>query len=465
MSEADPESPDDDLERSPISEVDLGSPGEELGTGGQATVHALTEARSHQVLKLYKPDVAVDVASLDASIAWRDALSEDDRRFLDERSCWPVARVTAEDEEERTVGVVLNRLPEHFTVTLRSGRVRPRELQFLFLVERTRKLGVDVPEPPGRVAVLAELAKLLAFFDRNDIVHGDLSMKNVLWLATGPEGPTGAEGSDGEAGNAPGVYLLDCDGARVGNQPPPLPIVTTRGWTDPRLITGQIDAPDAQSEIYALALSFYRCYYGHVGDLDEDTVSVRIPTFPPADPQLLQMLAASLAIRRDRPPISEWLEALTRLGADLDNPESDLGRQYQAGPGFAPEPLAHPQPGPISEPAEASQPPMHHADTSVEPDRPPAANIGVGPSAAGGQPPSDRSTGIVWQSPAPDRSPAHSPPPQPLTHPQPQSQPQSQSRSQAPSTSSAARIVLASSIGLLIGSIVALIVVFLVVSR
>ena len=292
-----------------VKQLDLG---DELGRGGQAVVVALSGDRDDEVFKRYLPRITVDSDALDALIVWRHGLRDEDREFLDERACWPSQRVV---DGDTTVGVVIRRAPVRFLEMNKDGKTFLRELQRLFLVERMRKLGADVPEPLDRLRVVAQLAELLEFLGRHDVVHGDLSMKNVLWERPVP--------------GRPAVFLLDCDGARIGEQPAPLPAVTTPGWSDPRIGKGEIRVHDAQSDLYALTLSFYRCYYGHQGSLDEQSTTIRVPQWPPIDQNILQLTTDGLSHRDNRPAAAAWLTALQTLIAEIENPVSELSRQYR----------------------------------------------------------------------------------------------------------------------------------------
>lgn len=321
----------------PETEVDLaelGVVGRSLGTGGQAEVFELPAPWHQQVFKRYKPGIGVDAASMDQLIEWRVGLPKLARLSLDEHACWPLGRVV---EKKATVGVLLNRAPENFSFVNRSNNRRLQELQHLFLVDRARKKGQTVLEPVDRIRVVRQLAELLRFFARHGIVHGDLSMKNLLWAAPG-ESETSM------------LFVLDCDGVRMGNRPAPLPDpVATPGWVDPRVERGEIRAHDEQSDLYALALAFYRCYYGQNGDIDGQASSVRCPVWPPTPPEIQSLLGRGLSHRPARPSAEEWIIALDALIAGLRDPANPLGASYRNPPTVEPraqlQPVANP-PGP-----------------------------------------------------------------------------------------------------------------------
>ncbi len=381
-----------DLE--PVMELDrVAQIGSQLGRGGQATVFEIP-ADPDLVFKRYNQGLPVDAGALDSLIEWRVNLDEEDRAMLDAHSCWPRARVT---EEGTTVGVVFRKAPEHFNVELASGNVRLRELQYLFLVERSRKIGVDVPGPLERVRIVEQLAELMSFLQDHDVVHGDLSMKNVLWAM--PEG------------DVPAVFLLDCDGASVAGASAPLPQVTTPGWTDPRIISKEIRDPDTASDVYGLGLCFYRCYYGFLGEHDPTSTTLRLPTWPPVDEDLMTLTASTLSASSRRPSVTAWVDALSSLVNDLDDEETPLGAAYNDG-----------------------QPTVE-----ASPERPDPAELGTTPSATEGS-----AAPLLASALATERVPdSNSAPPE----------------SAPAEVSHLTKLLFAVSIGVLAGAIIALIVV------
>ncbi len=291
---------------------DLGPVGSELGKGGQASVFEL-EDHPELVFKHYRPGLSIDSDALDELIGWRRGLDDADLKIVDAQTCWPRSRVVSDDQ---TVGVVFRRAPERFQVKLKSGNVKLRELQFLFLPGPSRRIGVDVPRAFPRAQVIGQLAELLAFLQDHGVVHGDLSMKNILW--SHPEQTLDA------------VFLLDCDGARANGSRSPLPQVTTPGWTDPRIIKGTISDPDSSSDVYGLGLCFYRCYYGSLGEHEPSNSTLKLPVYPPIDGPMMELTAATLSAGGERPSAKEWVAGLARMLADLSDESTPLGHAYQA---------------------------------------------------------------------------------------------------------------------------------------
>lgn len=202
---------------------------------------------------------------------------------------WPIDSV--QDSHGAILGVVIPRVPGSFFLPGDS----PRALDFLLLAR------AQPPPPPARVrvAVLIRIAEIFAWLHRNELVHGDFSSKNVVWRSE-PE---------------PGAYLIDCDWLQP-QRPPPHHGTATRGWFDPRLDEGFIQAPDHYSDWYALALAMYRGLLLNPGWLERDADGrwpkpAGIPTT--LHPQLRALLTQTLNHPTDakaRASPSQWISAL-----------------------------------------------------------------------------------------------------------------------------------------------------------
>lgn len=287
-----------------LAEVQVGT---ELGSGGQATVHECHVAgrENEQLLfKKYRGSVAaaIDVEALTALVAWPASLSKRERAIVARASSWPDSIVS--DPSGQVVGVLLPRAPQHFfydaaAQSSTNGSTTPklRELGNLILESRSRKIGMTSLSTEATLGMLQELASLLAVFHRRGVVHGDISMRNVLWS---PE--------DGGS-----CYLLDCDGAALhgrsaGEQP-----AMTLGWTDPRVIDNEIDRPDQDSDLYALAAAVYRAHYrvrgAEPGDIDYDD----LPDDPPISAKAVQLFQHAFVNGSNRPTASRWKKELDAL--------------------------------------------------------------------------------------------------------------------------------------------------------
>lgn len=292
---------------------DLGPIGDELGAGGQATVFKLTN-HSGLVYKRYHAGLTISPAALDQLVTFRrSTISDSERQFLDARAAWPISTVR---EGAAITGVVLPLAPAKFTVRLKSGNEKLRELQFLYMASRSEKLGISLPNLAQRVEILRNFAETLAFFERYNIVHGDISHANILW-------------SDSQD-----IYVLDCDGASLAYQQPALPRVSTPHWTDPRVTRGDVPYADGASDRYAMGLSVLRCYYRIRGHVAPDAPSFTVPATPKISSELSTAIGRSLSKEHSRPTFGEWSDVLDRSLRELRDPTSGLAiaNRREAGP-------------------------------------------------------------------------------------------------------------------------------------
>ena len=292
---------------------DLGPIGDELGAGGQATVFKLSN-HSGLVYKRYHAGLTISPAALDQLVTFRrSTISDSERQFLDARAAWPISTVR---EGAAITGVVLPLAPAKFTVRLKSGNEKLRELQFLYMASRSEKLGIGLPNLAQRVEILRNFAETLAFFERYNIVHGDISHANILW-------------SDSQD-----IYVLDCDGAGLAYQQPALPRVSTPHWTDPRVTRGEVPYADGASDRYAMGLSVLRCYYRIRGHVAPDAPSFTVPATPKISSELSTAIGRSLSKEHSRPTFGEWSDLLDRSLRELRDPTSGLAiaNRREAGP-------------------------------------------------------------------------------------------------------------------------------------
>ncbi|MFI5712640.1 hypothetical protein [Kribbella sp. NPDC051620] len=263
-----------------------------LAKGGVGSIHRTDDPR-FVVKRYFNPAKAPSLARLDPlTRVGREVLVTRGKRPGDtpESSVnWPVDYVL--DRSGAVKAVVLPAIPaELFDADL--GTVRT--LDFL-IMSRARP-----PLARERVALLLRMAEILAFVDAQQLVHGDLNVKNLAWTLT-PE---------------PIMYLIDCDGM-VPRDPPPQVGVAAAGWTDPRVVTRAIKAHDHYSDRYCLALAMYRGLLLTPGRLDR-AADGSWPE-PGNIPAQLDKEIASL-IRRGLSPLDpgmrprprEWVDALLR---------------------------------------------------------------------------------------------------------------------------------------------------------
>jgi hypothetical protein len=219
------------------------------------------------------------LAELTAVVGFPTALAGRDPGFAARAwssSAWPSAAVVG-DDPSLALGTLMRRAPARFWLRHRDGGPRPATLSYLASDPDRIAVayGARVPAPgaPERVAVVYALCRLLDSWQTLrspvHVVHGDISAKNVLWSLV----PT------------PAVYVLDCDGATVGQSPagevgscpggatspigmPAITIAATASGAEPRsrAITPNWDDPAAAAgsltseatDRYTLGLVFLR---------------------------------------------------------------------------------------------------------------------------------------------------------------------------------------------------------------
>ena len=268
--------------------------GTELGVGGQASVYELPDFDDQYdfVFKRYKKGLVVDRQPLEKLVALPTNMSEGEISLLEIGASFPTNVVEHDGE---AVGVIIPRAPSDFVVEIRDA-ARLCEVQFLTHGERSSLLGLKIPGANDRVSVCHDLARLLAIFHRHGLVHGDLSHKNVLWSCR-------------ETARS---YLLDCDGAILGDRESALPQVTTPLWTDPRVVSGDIARPDTDSDVLGLALMFYRAFFQQRGDITRG-LNLPIPAEPEVGTEVRGLLEATFVSDRSRPSMETWASALQGL--------------------------------------------------------------------------------------------------------------------------------------------------------
>jgi len=209
--------------------VDLG-PCEQIGDGGQGTVHRLSRLRGH-FLKRYHPHVAVDADELDLLIRAPMYMTEDDRGFVLATTAWPTARVF---DGGVCVGFLMPEAPARFSTEL-AGRLVLRELQYLVYRQRKMWSALRLPSPEQRQTLVRAYVRLFQVLHRYGVVIGDVSMRNLLWTLDG----------------RPSVYAIDCDGFRLDGRAPAVPQAQTPEWADPAANAGMASF---DSDRYKLAL-------------------------------------------------------------------------------------------------------------------------------------------------------------------------------------------------------------------
>ncbi|MFI7234685.1 hypothetical protein [Streptomyces cyaneofuscatus] len=269
---------------------------DELGSGGGGKLYRCTDTRgTERAYKEYHKaggqETAARLSGLQATGRTIVESAERSRTLGASPSSsinWPIDLVR--DRGGRVLGVVLPLIPAQF---LRSPRPA-RSLDFLTLARS------DPPDAEVRVGVLIRLCNILGYLESRQLVHGDITAKNIVWHAEPPQ-----------------AYLIDCDGLHPFD-PAPTTGMGTAEWQDPRLTSKEIPAHDRYSDRFALALALYRgLFLNPGGPKYKDGGSWVKPTgfSPGLDPELRRLFGRALDDPRatdTRPTAHEWIAALTR---------------------------------------------------------------------------------------------------------------------------------------------------------
>jgi DNA-binding helix-hairpin-helix protein with protein kinase domain len=263
--------------------ADLG-PCEQIGDGGQGTVHRLSRLRGH-LLKRYHPHVAVDADELDLLIRSPMFMTEHDRGFVLATTAWPTARVY---DGGACVGFLMPEAPARFSTEL-AGRPVLRELQYLVYRQRKMWSALRLPSSEERQALVRAYVHLFQVLHRYGVVIGDVSMRNLLWTLEG----------------RPSVYAIDCDGFRLDGRAPAVPQAQTPEWADPAVNSGMASF---DSDRYKLALLVARVL------LSDPRVT---PEAVVASPELRSRFRPGIMGLLDqasrpgqRPPADSWVRVL-----------------------------------------------------------------------------------------------------------------------------------------------------------
>ncbi|MFE2924206.1 hypothetical protein [Streptomyces goshikiensis] len=271
----------------------------ELNSGGQARLYRCRDDKGVvRVYKEYRTPLAdpADIAQLTRiqqvgqAVVARAEAAGSFAETADSSVNWPIDIVRS---GRQVSGVVVPLIPGDF---MRDGK-SPRTLDFLSLAR------ANPPRAAVRVGVLIRVCDIFAFLESAQLLHGDVSAKNLVWRPS----PSHA-------------YLIDSDGIRSFS-PAPAHGVCTPGWEDPRLQDQKIPAHDCYSDRYALALALYKGLFLNPGGPQYvgGTWS-GASCFPQRlDPKLRSMFARALdqpLATDDRPTAAQWRSALQAVYLD-----------------------------------------------------------------------------------------------------------------------------------------------------
>lgn len=229
-----------------IAPGELGTPGKQLGRGGQAVVIDLPDLKlpdveGSLVYKKYR-EPHTELSSLRRIVRTRNDLDLAARKRLDAVTVWPV-RVVEENGE--ALGIVMLKIPAAYfdRVTLRgTGTTKHvlREVQNLFIPpDRAVELGRPRPTAEQRLRICRDFAGVLAFMhDALEVVFGDVNAMNELYRLD----------------DTPMVMFLDCDGVRPKGEKAAVKQLNSPDWVPP-----EDQLLSRASDLYKLGLFVLRC--------------------------------------------------------------------------------------------------------------------------------------------------------------------------------------------------------------
>jgi serine/threonine protein kinase len=283
-----------------------------IAAGGQGVVYTAPGVKMPYadalVFKEYKSATSanLDISALEAMPRYLQMLSFDDGMELISRAAWPCRLV---EEAGVVQGFVMPAIPDKFFLTMQkaSGPTRvPGEFQHLlndpnFLARRH-----IVISDRNRYELLGELAKALEIFHSHKIAVGDLSPKNLLYVAN----PHAS------------VYFIDCDAMRL-NGVSVLPQLETPGWEVRAISPGEELATPA-SDCYKLGLLALRLLAGDQSSRDVSRLPASVPN------AIRQLITEALSPRSGvRPSPADWNSHLHSAGLNAST-------QAVAGPATVP---------------------------------------------------------------------------------------------------------------------------------
>jgi len=260
-----------------------------VADGGHGVVFELSRPAG-VLLKLYHNDVDVLADELRRLIELPAGLVGVDRGLVGAATAWPCARVF---HRGRCVGLLMRAAPARFSTRL-AGRARLLELQFLLYPRRAMWSELVLPTEVGRRGLAMRYLRVFQVLHRNNVLVGDVSMRNLLWTLTG----------------GPGVFAIDCDGFRIAGRPPAVRAADTVGWTDPTARHGEVTS---DTDRYKLALLTLRLLLGDHRVTPADVLAT--PALRALVGPRLGLLAADATRPGTRPSAESWLGALADRGS------------------------------------------------------------------------------------------------------------------------------------------------------
>ena len=242
-------------------------------------------------------DPATRAQALDAmakSVAFRAALSPDDRHDLDDYTTWPIDLV---EDGGAPCGLVMPLIPAEFFLHTRpqTGPAKDVVFDLSWLCAKESQAQVQGIDRSGvqdvlvRIALLAQLVYAVGRLHKHGAVYGDLSLKNVA-LAVGP----------------PRIKLLDCDAAAALNDPSRSQLHSPF-FKPPEIIAGTQKLQDDRTDVYKLGLCIIRGLQQGQGISQAKDPT---PLAPVLGPQAVGTVARAVGDRARRPTAKELFECL-----------------------------------------------------------------------------------------------------------------------------------------------------------
>ena len=281
---------------------ELGPIGAKIDDGSQGIIYAL-EWEPSLVFKRYKNNTYVDEATLTALIDWPARLVPAEQALLHELTAWPRGLVR---DGSGVVGVVMPRAPARFVYQFPDGTSTLTTLTLAYNANLSDIFqNLPVPNQVERLWLAYSLCRLLALFERNNLLYLDLSSKNILWSLN----PT------------PVIFLLDCDSAFLLGQPTPRArIMRTENFYDP-----WFQNPPTHAEARCIfSLLFARLVFAK--EYDNDKSHIILPADHPYALTFQPLVDSGYARNHaSRPSMATWQAQIEKaLGIAHDPPKKLL---------------------------------------------------------------------------------------------------------------------------------------------
>lgn len=245
--------------------------------------------------KEFTADQAEQVHTLESAVVFRAELNPENRAELDLYTAWP--RALVEDPNGSVVGLLMPLIPREFFCRMEdpdTGELRDKPLEMAWLATSTAQreaVQIDLRNADRfeRLALLAQLAYILAWLHEHGWVFGDLGLRNVVFALDPPK-----------------VMLLDCDGAAAltdfhRRQ------TTTPFWDPPELTPrGQQRLQDTVTDVYKLGLTILRCLLPGKGAMAATSPA---PLAAVLDDEGVDLVSRALSAERSSRPTARELYA------------------------------------------------------------------------------------------------------------------------------------------------------------